>query len=81
MDPTGVSAAAYAITNQMYSLGLVVMLAIQATGATLVRRNPILAHADLTAHPHALPVADPFPFEYTAQSDLRIPAPYNPCPF
>lgn len=36
MDPTGVSAAAYAITNQVYSLGVVVMLAIQATGATLV---------------------------------------------
>lgn len=36
MDTTGVSAAAYAITNQVYSLGLVVMLAIQATGATLV---------------------------------------------
>jgi len=36
MDATGVSAAAYAITNQVYSLGVVVMLAIQATGATLV---------------------------------------------
>ena len=36
MDATGVSAAAYAITNQLYSLGLVVMLAIQASGATLV---------------------------------------------
>ena len=36
MDPSGVSAAAYAITNQVYTLGLVVMLAIQATGATLV---------------------------------------------
>merc|ERR1712086_90994 len=36
MDSTGVSAAAYAITNQMYSLGLVIMLAMQATGATLV---------------------------------------------
>ena len=36
MDSTGVSAAAYAITNQIYSLGLVVMLAIQATGATVV---------------------------------------------
>jgi len=36
MDTTGVSAAAYAITNQVYSLGLVIMLAIQATGATLV---------------------------------------------
>ena len=36
MDSTGVSAAAYAITNQLYSLGLVVMLALQATGATLV---------------------------------------------
>lgn len=36
MDTTGVSAAAYAITNQLYSLGLVAMLAVQATGATLV---------------------------------------------
>uniref|UniRef100_A0A7S0Q6X3 Protein DETOXIFICATION n=1 Tax=Coccolithus braarudii TaxID=221442 RepID=A0A7S0Q6X3_9EUKA len=36
MDTTGVSAAAYAITNQIYSLGVVVMLAVQATGATLV---------------------------------------------
>lgn len=36
MDPTGVAAAAYAITNQVYSLGLVVMLAVQAAGATLV---------------------------------------------
>jgi len=36
MDSTGVSAAAYAITNQYYSLGLVVMLAMQATGATLI---------------------------------------------
>jgi len=36
MDTTGVSAAAYAITNQYYSLGLVVMLAMQATGATLI---------------------------------------------
>ena len=36
MDATGVSAAAYSITNQVYSLGVVVMLAIQATGATLV---------------------------------------------
>ena len=30
MDTTGGSAAAYAITNQYYSLGLVVMLAMQA---------------------------------------------------
>ena len=29
MDSTGVSAAAYAITNKYYSLGLVVMLAMQ----------------------------------------------------
>lgn len=36
MDPSGVSAAAYAITNQVYSLGVVVMLAMQASGATLV---------------------------------------------
>ena len=36
MDTSGVAAAAYAITVQQYSLGLVVMLAIQATGATLV---------------------------------------------
>lgn len=36
MDGTGVAAAAYAITQQIYSLGLVVMLAVQATGATLV---------------------------------------------
>jgi len=36
MDPTGVQAAAYSITNQMYSLGVVVMLAMQATGATIV---------------------------------------------
>jgi len=36
MDATGVAAAAYSITNQVYSLGVVVMLAIQATGATLV---------------------------------------------
>ena len=33
---TGVSAAAYSITNQIYSLGVVVMLAMQGTGATLV---------------------------------------------
>lgn len=36
MDATGVAAAAYAITNQVYSLGVVVMLAFQATGATVV---------------------------------------------
>lgn len=36
MDPTGVAAAAYSITNQVYSLGVVVMLAMQAAGATLV---------------------------------------------
>ena len=36
MDTTGVAAAVYSITNTLYSLGLVVMLAIQATGATLV---------------------------------------------
>lgn len=36
MDATGVSAAAYSITNQIYSLGVVVMLAMQGTGATLV---------------------------------------------
>jgi putative MATE family efflux protein len=36
MDSTGVAAAVYSITNTIYSLGLVVMLAIQATGATLV---------------------------------------------
>ena len=36
MDSTGVAAAVYSITNTLYSLGLVVMLAIQATGATLV---------------------------------------------
>merc|ERR1712187_619631 len=36
MDPSGVQGAAYSITNQMYSLGLVVMLAVQATGATIV---------------------------------------------
>ena len=39
MDSTGVSAAAYAITNQFYSLGLVVMLAMQATH-TLPRPRP-----------------------------------------
>lgn len=36
MDPTGVSAAAYGITMQMYSLGVVIHLAIQSTAATLV---------------------------------------------
>eukprot|EP00594_Rhizosolenia_setigera_P011058 CAMPEP_0178968670 /NCGR_PEP_ID=MMETSP0789-20121207/18397_1 /TAXON_ID=3005 /ORGANISM="Rhizosolenia setigera, Strain CCMP 1694" /LENGTH=472 /DNA_ID=CAMNT_0020654653 /DNA_START=271 /DNA_END=1689 /DNA_ORIENTATION=+ len=36
MDPTGVSAAAYGITMQIYSLGVVVHLAIQSTAATLV---------------------------------------------
>jgi putative MATE family efflux protein len=36
MDATGVSAAAYSITNQIYSLGLVVMLAVQSSGAALV---------------------------------------------
>ena len=36
MDPTGVSAAAYSIVNQIYSLGVVVMLALQGTAATLV---------------------------------------------
>ena len=36
MDVTGVAAASYAITNQVYSLGVVIMLAFQAAGATLV---------------------------------------------
>lgn len=36
MDATGVAAASYSITNQIYSLGVVVMLAMQGTGATLV---------------------------------------------
>jgi len=36
MDPTGVSAAAYSIVMQIYSLGIVVQLAVQATAATLV---------------------------------------------
>ena len=36
MDSTGVSAAVYSITNTLYSLGLVITLAMQATGATLV---------------------------------------------
>ena len=36
MDTTGVSAAAYAITNQVYSLGLVIMLAFQSTSAAVV---------------------------------------------
>jgi Na+-driven multidrug efflux pump len=54
MDPTGVSAAAYAITNQMYSLGLVVMLAIQATGATLVPAA-LAAHKQKAARGSASP--------------------------
>jgi putative MATE family efflux protein len=36
MDSTGVAAAVYSITNTLYSLGLVITLAMQATGATLV---------------------------------------------
>eukprot|EP00816_Leptocylindrus_hargravesii_P005819 CAMPEP_0196808098 /NCGR_PEP_ID=MMETSP1362-20130617/8076_1 /TAXON_ID=163516 /ORGANISM="Leptocylindrus danicus, Strain CCMP1856" /LENGTH=200 /DNA_ID=CAMNT_0042182287 /DNA_START=324 /DNA_END=923 /DNA_ORIENTATION=- len=36
MDPSGVSAAAYSIVMQIYSLGIVVQLAVQATAATLV---------------------------------------------
>jgi len=36
MDPTGISAAAYSIVMQIYSLGIVVQLAVQATAATLV---------------------------------------------
>ena len=36
LDPTGVSAAAYGITMQIYSLGVVAHLGIQATAAALV---------------------------------------------
>lgn len=36
MDPTGVSAAAYGIVMQIYSVGVVAHLAIQGTAATLV---------------------------------------------
>ena len=36
MDPTGVSAAAYSIVMQMYSIGIVIHVAIQGTAATLV---------------------------------------------
>lgn len=36
MDPSGVSAAAYGITMQVYSIGVVVHLAIQSAAATLV---------------------------------------------
>ena len=39
MDTTGVSAAAYAITNQVYSLGVVVMLALPIDG-----RGPCAPH-------------------------------------
>ena len=39
MDATGVSAAAYAITNQVYSLGVVVMLAMQARDLAATARN------------------------------------------
>lgn len=36
MDPTGVSAAAYGIVMQIYSLGIVLQLAMQGTAASLV---------------------------------------------
>lgn len=36
LDPTGVSAAAYGITMQIYSLGVVAHLGIQATAASMV---------------------------------------------
>lgn len=36
MDPSGVAAAAYGITMQIYSVGVVVHLGIQSTAATLV---------------------------------------------
>lgn len=36
LDPTGVSAAAYGITMQIYSLGVVAHLGVQATAAALV---------------------------------------------
>ena len=36
MDPTGVSAAAYGITMQIYSLGVVAHLGVQGTAAALV---------------------------------------------
>jgi len=52
MDPTGVAAAAYSISNQLYSLGLVVMLAIQATGATLIPAALAAASASGTTTPN-----------------------------
>ena len=36
MDPTGVTAAAYGIVMQLYSVGIVVHIALQGTAATLV---------------------------------------------
>ena len=36
MDPSGVSAAAYGITMQIYSLGLVVLLGVRGTAAALI---------------------------------------------
>eukprot|EP00548_Thalassiothrix_antarctica_P013991 CAMPEP_0194167278 /NCGR_PEP_ID=MMETSP0154-20130528/2606_1 /TAXON_ID=1049557 /ORGANISM="Thalassiothrix antarctica, Strain L6-D1" /LENGTH=576 /DNA_ID=CAMNT_0038878139 /DNA_START=268 /DNA_END=1995 /DNA_ORIENTATION=+ len=36
MDPTGVAGAAYGITMQMYSVGIILLVAMQSTAATLV---------------------------------------------
>ena len=54
LDPTGVLPAAYSIVMQVYSLGIVVQLAIQATSATLVSS----AKASEGGIPEARKVAD-----------------------
>ena len=54
IDPTGVLPAAYSIVMQVYSLGIVVQLAVQATAATLVPS----AKASEGGIPEARKVAD-----------------------
>ena len=54
LDPTGVLAAAYGITMQIYSLGIVVQLAVQASAAALISS----AKAGEGGVPQARKVAD-----------------------
>lgn len=46
MDPTGVSAAAYGITMQIYSLGVVAHLGVQGTAAALVPSSKAVGGID-----------------------------------
>jgi len=58
MDPTGVTAAAYGIVMQIYSVGVVVHLAIQGSAATLVPSARALCGGGDAGNDAARDVAD-----------------------